>query len=50
MAATETLSISPERTDARVGLSGEYIGQLAWCADIGLRIKQCIGRGERFWS
>ena len=45
MAATGTLSIWLERTDARVGLQAESIGQLAWWTDVGLRSKQ--GRGRR---
>ena len=45
MAATATLSIWPERTDARVGLQAESIGQLAWWTDVGLRSKQGRGRG-----
>jgi hypothetical protein len=40
MEATETPSIWLERTDARVGLQGELIGQLAWWVDVGLRSKQ----------
>jgi hypothetical protein len=43
--ARTTLSIWPERTDARVGLQAEPIGQLAWWTDVGLRSKQGRGRG-----
>jgi hypothetical protein len=50
MAATETLSIWPERTDARVGLQAKLIGQLAWWADVGLRSKQGRGRGGEYWA
>jgi hypothetical protein len=35
-----TPSIWLERTDARVGLQVEHIGQLAWCVDVSLRSKQ----------
>jgi hypothetical protein len=48
MEATETPSIWLERTDARVGLEGELIGQLEWCVGVGLRSKQGSGRRGRF--
>ena len=35
-----TPSMWLERTDARVGLQAELIGQLAWWVDVGLRSKQ----------
>jgi hypothetical protein len=42
-ARTERLAMTPsiwlERTDARVGLQAEPIGQLAWWVDVGLRSK-----------
>ena len=46
MEATETPSIWLERTDARVGLQGGLIGQLAWWVDVGLRSKQ----GQWAWG
>jgi hypothetical protein len=40
-----TPSIWLERTDERVGLQGELIGQLAWWVDVGLRSKLRIEHG-----
>jgi hypothetical protein len=48
MAATVTLSIWPERTDAHVGLQVEPIGQWAWWADVGLGSKLVRGRGRLY--